>query len=135
MISASYAQYDQGWEGVTSLPCWTILQVWRHWRDGTPLEVLDPTLVDTYSRNEVIRCIHIGLLCVQEDPADRPTMANIVLMLDSYSVSLQLAEEPAFIQSSTTETMQMNGLASSQSTSQSVPCSVDEESITEVYPR
>uniref|UniRef100_A0A2P2MVB3 Uncharacterized protein MANES_16G014000 n=2 Tax=Rhizophora mucronata TaxID=61149 RepID=A0A2P2MVB3_RHIMU len=118
-------------QGATDL----VSYVWRHWRDGTPLEVLDPTLADTYSRNEVIRSIHIALLCVQEDPADRPTMANIVLMLDSYSVSLQLPEEPAFFLSSTTENMQMKGLALSQSMSQSVPCSVDEESITEVYPR
>ncbi|KAI9395765.1 hypothetical protein POPTR_004G025650v4 [Populus trichocarpa] len=70
--------------------------VWKHWRDGTPLEVLDPTLTDTYSRNEVIRCIHIGLLCVQEDPAIRPAMATIVLTLNSNSVTLPSPQEPAF---------------------------------------
>ncbi|XP_038690296.1 cysteine-rich receptor-like protein kinase 10 [Tripterygium wilfordii] len=91
--------------------------VWRHWRDGTPLELLDPTLTDSYSRTEVMRCIHIGLLCVQEDPADRPTMATIVLMLNSYSVSLPLPQQPA-----------------SKSESQP-PFSVNEMSITELHPR
>jgi hypothetical protein len=52
------------------------------------VEFLDPTLKDSYSSNEVIRCIHIALLCVEEDPADRPTMASIVLMLNSLSIAL-----------------------------------------------
>ena len=45
------------------------------------MELLDLALGDSFSRDEVMRCIHIGLLCVQEDPADRPTMATIVLTL------------------------------------------------------
>jgi hypothetical protein len=52
------------------------------------VEFLDPTLKDSYSSNEVVRCIHIALLCVEEDPADRPTMASIVLMLNSLSIAL-----------------------------------------------
>ncbi|XP_056686850.1 cysteine-rich receptor-like protein kinase 10 isoform X2 [Spinacia oleracea] len=38
---------------------------WKHWRDGTPLEFIDPTIRDSCSIDEVMRCIHIGLLCVQ----------------------------------------------------------------------
>ena len=72
------------------------MQVWIHWRDGRPLELLDPTLGDSFSRDEVMRCIHIGLLCVQEDPADRPTMVAIVLTLTSGSVSLQAPQQPTF---------------------------------------
>ncbi|KAJ7946218.1 Cysteine rich receptor like kinase [Quillaja saponaria] len=37
---------------------------WKHWNEGTALELLDPALRDSFSRHEVIRCIHIGLLCV-----------------------------------------------------------------------
>ncbi|RVW67764.1 Cysteine-rich receptor-like protein kinase 10 [Vitis vinifera] len=55
---------------------------WRLWKNGTPM---DPTIGDSYTRNEVIKCIHISLLCVQEVPYDRPSMAFIVLMLNSYS--------------------------------------------------
>ncbi|XP_050288760.1 cysteine-rich receptor-like protein kinase 10 [Quercus robur] len=79
---------------------------WEHWSNGTALELLDPTLRDSYSRNEVNQCIHIALLCVQENPADRPTMANIILMLDSYSVTLKTPQQPAvFILSKTEPTI------------------------------
>ncbi|XWS15625.1 hypothetical protein CRYUN_Cryun34aG0017500 [Craigia yunnanensis] len=53
---------------------------WRNWRAGTALNLIDPTLSDG-SRNEMMRCIHIALLCVQENVAARPTMASVVLML------------------------------------------------------
>jgi hypothetical protein len=48
------------------------------------------------STTEIMRCIHIGLLCVQENVADRPTMASVVLMLNSYSITLPVPLEPAF---------------------------------------
>jgi hypothetical protein len=31
-----------------------LLQVWIHWRDDRPLEMLDPSLRDSYSRDEVL---------------------------------------------------------------------------------
>ncbi|XP_056171991.1 cysteine-rich receptor-like protein kinase 10 [Syzygium oleosum] len=107
---------------------------WKNWRDNMPLEVLDPAIGDSYSRNEVLRCLHIGLLCVQEDPVDRPTMANIVLMLNSYSVTLVLPQQPAFFLQSRTE-RQMKQLESDQSTNRSMPLSTNEMSVTEIYPR
>ncbi|KAJ9169028.1 hypothetical protein P3X46_020498 [Hevea brasiliensis] len=110
--------------------------VWKHWRNGTPLEVLDPVLIDSHSRNEVLRCIEIGLLCVQEDPADRPTMGTVVLMLNSYSVTLPVPRQPAFVLNSRSgQSLTLKALESDQSTSKSAQCSVDEASITEVYPR
>ncbi|KAK2404982.1 cysteine-rich receptor protein kinase [Trifolium repens] len=69
---------------------------WKLWKNGTPLELVDQTVTESYTPNEAIRCIHIGLLCVQEDPEDRPTMATIVLMLDSYTVTLPVPKQPAF---------------------------------------
>ena len=95
------------------------MQAWIHWRDGKPLEFLDPILGDFFSRDEVTRCIHIGLLCVQEDPAERPTMETIVLTLNTGSVTLQSPQQPW----------------SNQSTWKSMPCSVNESSITELHPR
>ena len=112
------------------------MQAWKLWRDGRPLDLLDPCLGDSYSRNEVIRCIHIGLLCVQEDPADRPTMQSVVLMLNSYSVTLPLPvpQEPAFFHRTRSEFMPKMFSESDQSISKSIP-SVYDGSITEVYPR
>ncbi|KAI3909870.1 hypothetical protein MKW92_048525 [Papaver armeniacum] len=71
--------------------------VWRHWNDGSAIEILDPTLKDTCSRNEALRCIHVALLCVQENVADRPSMPTVILMLSSYSASIPaLPSAPAF---------------------------------------
>jgi hypothetical protein len=108
------------------------MQAWRHWRHGTSLELLDLSLRDSYSRNEVDRCIHIGLLCVQKNPAERPTMASIVVMLSSYSVTLPSPQRPGFFLHSRTESnTPTNGLEADQSTSNSEPLS--EASIT--HPR
>ena len=110
------------------------MQAWIHWRDGRPLELLDPTLGDSFSRDEVLRCIHLGLLCVQEDPADRPAMALIVLTLNSGSVTLPSPQQPAFFLRSKTDTMPTKHLESDQSASKS-PWSVNDVSITELDPR
>ena len=76
-----------------------MLQAWESWQEGRGGEVVDPFLRSgsgSGSTNEMLRCIHIGLLCVQEDPADRPTMASVVLMLSSSSITLNLPSQPAF---------------------------------------
>ena len=100
------------------------------------MELLDPTLRASYTPNEVIRCIHIGLLCVQEDPAARPTMASIVLMLESYSVTLPAPEQPAFFLHSVTDSnMPIKGLQSDQHTTKSTAMSVNEMSFSEIDPR
>ncbi|XP_041023461.1 cysteine-rich receptor-like protein kinase 10 [Juglans microcarpa x Juglans regia] len=110
---------------------------WNQWRSGTPLELLDPALRHSYSRNEVIRCIHIGLLCVQEAPASRPTMATVVLMLNSYSVTLPLPQQPALLHRSRAKLDKpTKELGSDQSSSsQAISGSVNEVSLTEIYPR
>ncbi|KAK4562662.1 hypothetical protein RGQ29_005240 [Quercus rubra] len=106
---------------------------WKHWKDGTLLEFLDPILADSYLRNEVLRCLHIGLLCVQENPVDRPTMASIVLMLNSYSITLPSPQNPAYFR--TEQSMPLVELESNKSKRKLMPWSINEASITEVYPR
>ncbi|RDY07265.1 Cysteine-rich receptor-like protein kinase 25, partial [Mucuna pruriens] len=70
--------------------------VWRHWRDETPLNTVDPKLKDNYSNIEVIKCIQIGLLCVQENLDARPTMVTIVSYLSGHSIELPSPQEPTF---------------------------------------
>ncbi|XP_059661451.1 cysteine-rich receptor-like protein kinase 44 isoform X3 [Cornus florida] len=118
-------------DGARDLPSFA----WKHWKDGTPMELLDPTLADSNSRNEVIRCIHIGLLCVQEDVDARPSMASVVVMLNSYSFTLQLPQHPPIFGRSETGSTIPKVLESDQSTSQSVQWSLNEASITELHPR
>ena len=72
-----------------------MLQVWRQWRDQTPLSILDASINENYSEIEVIKCIQIGLLCVQQNPDDRPTMVAIVSYLSSHLIELPSPQEPA----------------------------------------
>jgi hypothetical protein len=114
-----------------------MVQAWKHWADGTPLNVLDPNLENSSSRDQVMRCLHIGVLSVQDDPADRPTMASIVLMLNSHSTSLPSPlRQPSYFLHSLTEERPLSELESHQSTTgKSTPLSVNEASISELYPR
>jgi hypothetical protein len=57
---------------------------------------MDPLLIDSCCRDEFLRYIHIGLLCVQEDANDRPTMSYVVLMLKNEMVTLSQPQRVAF---------------------------------------
>ncbi|RZB61883.1 Cysteine-rich receptor-like protein kinase 25 isoform D [Glycine soja] len=72
-----------------------VYKVWRQWRDQTPLSILDASINENYSEIEVIKCIQIGLLCVQQNPDDRPTMVAIVSYLSSHLIELPSPQEPA----------------------------------------
>ncbi|KAH6831317.1 hypothetical protein C2S53_010970 [Perilla frutescens var. hirtella] len=75
---------------------------WRSWREGTSANIIDPFLKANGggSQQDMVRCIHIALLCVQENPDDRPTMASVVVMLNSFSLTLPQPTEPGFYMSS-----------------------------------
>ncbi|RWR88389.1 G-type lectin S-receptor-like serine/threonine-protein kinase RKS1 [Cinnamomum micranthum f. kanehirae] len=48
-------------------------RVWEKWKEGRALEVVDSSMIDISSfESEVLKCIQIGLLCVQEKAKDRP---------------------------------------------------------------
>ncbi|KAH1137706.1 hypothetical protein GLYMA_10G109200v4 [Glycine max] len=71
--------------------------VWRQWKDQAPLSILDPNLEENYSQFEVIKCIHIGLLCVQENKNIRPTMTKVIFYLDGHTLDeLPSPQEPPF---------------------------------------
>ncbi|GFQ05807.1 cysteine-rich receptor-like protein kinase 26, partial [Phtheirospermum japonicum] len=70
---------------------------WKNWRESTAANMVDPCLRSgSGSISDILRCIHIGLLCVQENVTDRPTMASVVIMLNSFSLTLAIPSEPAF---------------------------------------
>ncbi|KAM3701572.1 hypothetical protein ACB094_05G183200 [Castanea mollissima] len=68
---------------------------WRLWKEGKGLEIIDPLLMESGQTIEVLKCMHIGLLCVQEDPADRPTILSVVVLLGNESVPLPEPKHPA----------------------------------------
>ncbi|CAH1415708.1 unnamed protein product [Lactuca virosa] len=124
---------------------------WKSWRNGTVADIIDPTLkTGSGSLRDVIRSTHIGLLCVQENVIDRPTMASVVLMLNSFSITLSVPSEPAFFMRNTIdpEMPLLNEFSSSNSgengfgklkISKSKPrssqVSVNDISISEIIPR
>ncbi|KAK4755048.1 hypothetical protein SAY87_008805 [Trapa incisa] len=80
-----------------------VYKAWRNWRGGTVASIIDPSLIND-PRTGILRCIHIGLLCVQENAAKRPTMTSVLLMLNSFSVSLPVPSQPALYMHSNMET-------------------------------
>ncbi|KAL5070207.1 hypothetical protein RYX36_021094 [Vicia faba] len=70
---------------------------WENWKTGTSLDIVDPMLEQDLNKDEKKRCIHVGLLCVQEDIDVRPTMSSVLLMLSSTSYPLPEPSEPPFL--------------------------------------
>ncbi|KAL9167076.1 hypothetical protein ABFS82_05G072600 [Erythranthe guttata] len=104
---------------------------WRNWREGKAKKMIDPTLKSSSgSFRDILRCIHIGLLCVQENAVDRPTMASVVVMLKSFSITLARPSRPAFFIPNSRDVK-----LSKSSDSKLADQSKNEASITDLYPR
>ncbi|KAK2381022.1 G-type lectin S-receptor serine/threonine-protein kinase [Trifolium repens] len=72
-------------------------QAWSVWKENRALELIDTNIGETFVVSEVLRCMHVSLLCVQQNPEDRPTMASVILMLGSTEMELGEPKEPGFI--------------------------------------
>ncbi|CAO2842642.1 unnamed protein product [Amaranthus hypochondriacus] len=106
---------------------------WKNWVEGNAWNLVDPVLPSASSA-EILRCIHIGLLCVQNNMADRPTMSSVSLMLSSVSMTLEGPSQPAFFtQNPKLPTTPSQANATDQSNSESY--SVNAVTITELQPR
>ncbi|XP_016652619.1 PREDICTED: G-type lectin S-receptor-like serine/threonine-protein kinase At4g27290 [Prunus mume] len=68
---------------------------WTLWIQDKQLELIDTMLYDSCNISEVLRCLHVGLLCVQRVPEDRPNMSYVVLMLSS-DITLPPPRQPGF---------------------------------------
>nr|POE54777.1 g-type lectin s-receptor-like serine/threonine-protein kinase [Quercus suber] len=68
---------------------------WRLYMEDRQLELIDKSEKESCNPNEVLRSIHVGLLCVQQCPEYRPTMSTVVLMLSS-ETALPEPKEPGF---------------------------------------
>ncbi|TVU24499.1 hypothetical protein EJB05_26941, partial [Eragrostis curvula] len=69
---------------------------WQLWKDGLYLQLVDVELVTECHKLEMMRCINIALLCVQENAADRPIMSHVIGMLSSESMILPEPKHPAY---------------------------------------
>ncbi|GJN32665.1 hypothetical protein PR202_gb21185 [Eleusine coracana subsp. coracana] len=73
-------------------------QAWKLWRDGNALSLLDEAVAGAgeFSGSEVLRCVQVGLLCVQERPEDRPHMAAVFLALGNPGAVVPQPRHPGF---------------------------------------
>ncbi|GLU23233.1 hypothetical protein SLE2022_392560 [Rubroshorea leprosula] len=101
---------------------------WKLWSQGQGMQLIDPQLVQSCVEFEVLKCIHIGLLCVQKDPVDRPTMSSVILMLGNENLTLPRPTEPAFFVG------RVVAESATPSTDNNV-CSVNEVTLSDVSPR
>jgi hypothetical protein len=57
---------------------------------------MDDNLDNSCVSSVLLRCMQVGLLCVQKAPEDRPTMSSVVSMLGNEGVTLPQPKEPGF---------------------------------------
>lgn len=103
-------------------------QAWQLWYDGKVMEFIDPMLTESSPMNEVLRLVQIGLICVQEDAMDRPTMSSVVLMLGSQSMILPRPTEPPLY-------VGKRGVVLDRCSNNGKSCSSNEVTISDVEPR
>lgn len=102
------------------------MKAWKLWHEGQALQLVDSLVVDSYDQEEFLRYLQIGLLCVQEDAYDRPTMSSVVVMLTGESTStLCQPKRPAFSMGRFTQHCE-SGVKS---------CSVNDVTVSNIIPR
>ncbi|GAV77785.1 Pkinase_Tyr domain-containing protein, partial [Cephalotus follicularis] len=55
--------------------------VWDLWKEGNLKNIIDSSMGESYPADDVLRCIQIGLMCMQEHATYRPNMSAVVSML------------------------------------------------------
>ncbi|EOA33701.1 hypothetical protein CARUB_v10019886mg [Capsella rubella] len=75
-----------------------IVHVWNMFKENRIGEMIDLSLGDSaLDEPQVLRCVQVALLCVQENPQDRPNMLDVVPMIyGEGNNALSLPKEPAF---------------------------------------
>ncbi|KAK3021957.1 hypothetical protein RJ639_045652 [Escallonia herrerae] len=99
---------------------------WRLHKEDTSMELIDPHIRDSCLASEVLRSIHVGLLCVQQCPKERPSMSSVVLMLASDS-TLPQPKHPGFFTERNIESQSSPGMLA--------PGSVNQVSLTQLSAR
>ncbi|KAJ4703268.1 Cysteine rich receptor like kinase [Melia azedarach] len=114
---------------------------WRNWNEGTALNLIDPK-ISSGPTSEMMKFIFIGLLCVQEGVSDRPSMASVVNMLNSETITLVAPSKPGFFMKSLvipeTSSSQEHNSASTELDEHrngTLQLSKNEASISELTPR
>ncbi|CAI0457470.1 unnamed protein product [Linum tenue] len=69
---------------------------WKLWNEGTPLQLVDAILTDSNScKDQILRCINVGLLCIEYNAYDRPEIVEVISMLTREIAQLPTPKHPA----------------------------------------
>ena len=66
------------------------------WDEGRWTELVDDSLLPKCESTEMMSCINIALLCVQENVSDRPTMLDVTAMLSSKTIIQREPKHPPY---------------------------------------
>uniref|UniRef100_A0A0D9ZQP6 non-specific serine/threonine protein kinase n=1 Tax=Oryza glumipatula TaxID=40148 RepID=A0A0D9ZQP6_9ORYZ len=69
---------------------------WELYENNNPLGIVDPNLRE-FNRAEVLRAIHVALLCTQGSPHQRPPMSRVVSMLTGDTEVTDVLMKPSYI--------------------------------------
>ncbi|XP_074269997.1 G-type lectin S-receptor-like serine/threonine-protein kinase SD1-13 [Silene latifolia] len=70
--------------------------VWKQWNEDNDISLIDPVIAYQGFEAEISKCIHVGLLCVQEYAQDRPDISDVIAKLSSPSSSFEKPKPPGF---------------------------------------
>ena len=104
------------------------MQAYELWKEGKGFEFIDPSLDDSCSYYKLLRCMQVALLCVQENPIDRPSMLEVSSMLKNEIGAINNPKKPAF-------SIQRDENEEEKCILQEKMCSVDDATISQVVPR
>jgi hypothetical protein len=76
-----------------------LLQAWKLWIEDKSTELLDELVGDLCTLSNILRHIHVGLLCVQQRSEDRPNMSYVIQMLTNDSLLPKPKQSGFFIDS------------------------------------
>ncbi|KAL4625484.1 hypothetical protein ACB092_05G029700 [Castanea dentata] len=82
---------EEQYSGLTGL-------AWKLWINDNIMALVDPTIWDPCFQMDISKCIHVGLLCVQELARDRPNVSTVISMLKSEILDLPTPKQPAFME-------------------------------------
>ncbi|KAK9706612.1 hypothetical protein RND81_07G138900 [Saponaria officinalis] len=74
-----------------------LAHAWKLWNEDDIASLIDPKISKpTIKVEEIMRCIQVALLCIQEFPEDRPNMSMVISMIDGEASNLPLPKQPGF---------------------------------------
>ncbi|KAK1644052.1 hypothetical protein QYE76_061857 [Lolium multiflorum] len=73
-----------------------IAYAWNLWKERKAMDLVDADIVKSCIPDEALLCVQIGLLCVQDNPNDRPLMSSVVFILENGSAAIPIPSQPAY---------------------------------------